>query len=100
MPTDDIGSKTTSRPAMGIAADEFQAAVHGAEESRIRLPVLAPPSRFLLVVMPAERSRSIAICLPGMASKVEAGRDFGDGPKPLVIHHEIHDHQDRDTRCR
>ncbi len=43
---------------------------------------------------PAERSASIAICLPGMASRGKACADLGDARRTLGDHEEVHRDQD------
>ena len=47
-------------------------------------------------IRPAERSASIAICLPGIEFELEAGGDFGDTARTLGDDDEVHDHQDRE----
>ena len=53
----------------GVAADEFRGAVHGAEEAAFVLERLAARLGVFSSIRPADRSASIAICLPGIASR-------------------------------
>jgi hypothetical protein len=47
-------------------------------------------------IMPADRSASIAICLPGMASRVKAGADFRDAGRALGDDDEIDRDKDQE----
>ena len=70
----------------GIAADELGGTVHGAEEAALLLQLRgaarAPPASS---ISPADRSASIAICLPGMASSEKRAATSAMRPEPLVM---------------
>ena len=70
----------------GVAAHELRGTVHGAEEGAFVLELLAAlrAPRFSSI-RPAERSASIAICLPGMASRVKRAATSAMRPEPLVM---------------
>jgi hypothetical protein len=88
--------KTTSRPANGIAADEFRGTVHGAEEAGFVFQGFAPPPCFLLVDQSGRQIGVDRLLLAGHGVQVEPGGDFGDAAGALGDDHEIHDDQDRE----
>ena len=72
-------------PGDGVAADELAGAVHGAVEVRFGADLERGAVRASSwVIRPALRSASIAICLPGMASKVKRALTSEMRPEPLV----------------
>ena len=80
----------------GVAAHEFRGAVHGAEEGRLVLELLAPFLRLLLV---DEAGREIGVdrhLLARHGVEREARRDLGDAPRALRDDDEIHDDEDRE----
>ena len=70
----------------GVAAHELAGAVHGPVEVRLARDLAraarAPPPRS---ISPAFRSASMAICLPGMASRVNRAATSAMRPAPLVM---------------
>ena len=80
-----------------VALDELRGAVHRAVEvglaRRSRRGAGAPRSS---VIWPALRSASIAICLPGMASRVKRAPTSATRPAPLVIDDELDDDEDQE----
>ena len=70
----------------GVAAHELRGAVHRAVEVGVAGDLLAPARgpRFSSM-SPALRSASIAICLPGMASRVKRAATSAIRPAPLVM---------------
>ena len=54
----------------GVAADELAGTVHGPVEVGLFGDLFAAAAGLVLVMRPAFRSASIAICLPGMPSNV------------------------------
>ena len=70
----------------GVAADEFAGTVHGPVEVRFLRDIGSRRSRASASLMlPAFRSASIAICLPGMASNVNRAATSEMRVAPLVI---------------
>ena len=67
IPTDDVDEHRQA--GNGIAAHEFRSTVHRAEEAAFVFKLLAALLGGFLVDQTADRSASIAICLPGIESK-------------------------------
>ena len=69
-----------------VAADELRGAVHRAVEAALLLELAPPRARASASsISPAERSASIAICLPGMASRLKRAATSAMRPEPLVM---------------
>ena len=88
--------KTISRPAMASPRTNLRGAVHGAEEGAFVFQLLAARAASFSLMRPAERSASIAICLPGMASRVKRAATSAMRRRALGDDDEVHDHQDRE----
>ena len=85
MPPIDIDQRDDDRGDR-VASHELRGAVHGAEERAFLFEFLAAPAgASTSLIMPAERSASIAICLPGMASSEKRAATSAMRPAPLVI---------------
>jgi hypothetical protein len=69
----------------GITADELGRPVHGAVEVGLVGDLLAPAARLVLVDAPEARSASIAICFPGIPSRVKRAATSATRPDPEVI---------------
>ena len=73
-------------PGDGVAADELAGAVHRAVEVGLALDVRRAARRASSSsISPALRSASIAICLPGIASRVNRAATSAMRPAPLVM---------------
>ncbi len=69
----------------GVAADELRGAVHGPVEVGLVGDLPAPDPRLVRVISWLLSSASMAICLPGMASRVNRAATSATRPAPLVI---------------
>ena len=69
----------------GVAADEFAGTVHGPVKVGFLRDVRPALSGLASLMIPAFRSASIAICLPGMASNVNRAATSEMRVAPLVI---------------
>ncbi len=71
---------------MASPRTNFDGAVHVAEEGAFALELLRGASwPSFSSIRPAERSASIAICLPGMASRLKRAATSAMRPEPLVM---------------
>ncbi len=78
----------------GVAAHKLGGAVHGAEEGRFLLQLLAPLAGLVLVDQPRRQIGVDGHLLAGHGVQGEAGGHLGDATRTLGDHHEVHDHQD------
>ena len=88
--------KTIRRPAIASPRTNFEAPSMAPKKPLSSSSALRRSLAVASSIRPAERSASIAICLPGIESKLEAGGDFGDAARTLGDDDEVHDHQDRE----
>jgi hypothetical protein len=77
----------------GVAAHELAGAVHGAEELDLLLQAARRSLACLSSMLPAARSESIDICLPGRGVEGEAGGHLGDAARALGDDREV-DHEE------
>ena len=83
-PADDVDERDDDA-GDGVAADELAGAVHGAVEVGLLRDFLAAAWASRSSMMPALRSASMAICLPGMPSKAKRAATSLMRVAPLVI---------------
>ncbi len=78
-----------------IAANEFRELRPLPRRNCFRLQLLAAlAGASSSLIMPADKSASIAICLPGMASRVNRAATSAIRPEPLGDDHKVDDDQD------
>ena len=80
----------------GVAADELAGTVHRTVEVGLVADALAAAAGLASLMMPAFRSASIAICLPGMASRVKRAATSEMRVGALGDHDELNDHEDEE----
>ena len=85
---------TMIRPAMASPRTNLRGAVHGAEEGRFLLQLLAALLGLVLVDQAGGQVGVDRHLLAGHGVQGEAGRDFGDAARALGDDDEVHDHQD------
>ena len=86
--------RTTSRPAMASPRTNLEAPSIAPKKPDSSSSVFRRRRASFSSIRPAERSASIAICLPGIEFEVKACGHLGDAAGALGDDDEIHDHQD------
>src|ERR1019366_5343587 len=92
-PADDV-DRHDDQSGDGVAAHEFRGAVHGAEEGRFLLQLLAPALGLVLVDQARGQIAVDRHLLAGHGIQGEAGGDLGDPARTAGDDHEVDDHQD------
>src|SRR3981189_1171832 len=87
---------TTSRPATASPRTNFEAPSIAPKKPLSSSSALRRSLATFSSIRPALRSASIAICLPGMASRWKRAATSAMRPEPLVMTTKIHDDQDRE----
>jgi hypothetical protein len=80
----------------GVAFDELAGPVHGAEERRLLLQLLAPQFRLVLVDQARRQVGVDRHLLARHGVQRETRRHLRDPPRPLGDDHEVHEHQDQE----